>query len=584
MSTLFDVAGVDVAGVDSAGPPAYRRHGPPAGARGSDGAWGSAGSSGAREHLDQSGASGGVAGSGGRNDRGARGSGNDWGFSERRVPPPVDSSGELLAVLDRMVHLCQELDVAGLGLPEAINLLTSMKRAARFLDGARLSTIGHIDELHAIQQAQFDQLPEGNGKRLPLPGSERTLGDVLTVSGQQSKAQTGREISQARAATTFPLFRAAMKKGMSRSYLEALTSVVGKDLETQARADEARLLESAWNEPVERFRKTVLAWRVTQHPVKAEKDAMREVKMERFSVSPDRDGYRLSGWLTASNGTVLKHALNEIVGVPKREDRRSPFQRNAEALTVLASASANGTGISDRPTAPRHEILVHVPLDTLVRTERAVAQGCAALPAVDGVSVMGSTGDACSLTGHGLGRRGACLNQGEMLERDLGGVLSRIRAGVDVSLLEGYTPATLPDGSAVPASELAQLLCDSTITRVVMTAYGDPLDVSRKQRPFSPKQSKAVVARDRYCRYPGCERGPTYGEIHHAQEHEKGGPTTIDNAVLLCRAHHGVIHREQITIAHHLGGFAFTGPDGTLVGITKHRSARTILGVDTQKE
>ena len=52
---------------------------------------------------------------------------------------------------------------------------------------------------------------------------------------------------------------------------------------------------------------------------------------------------------------------------------------------------------------------------------------CAALPAVDGVSVMGSTGDACSLTGHGLGRRGACLNQGEMLERDLGGVLTWTR-------------------------------------------------------------------------------------------------------------------------------------------------------------
>ena len=162
MSTLFDVAGVD-----SAGPPACRRHGPPAGAGGSAGAGasagvqGSAGGSGAREYVDHSGASGGVAGSGRRNDRGA---------PERRVRPAVDSSGELLAVLDRMAHLCQELDVAKLGLPETINLLTSMKRAARFLDGARLSTIGHIDELHAIQQAQFDQLPEGNGNRKTEPG------------------------------------------------------------------------------------------------------------------------------------------------------------------------------------------------------------------------------------------------------------------------------------------------------------------------------------------------------------------------------------------------------------------------------
>ena len=139
--------------------------------------------------------------------------------------------------------------------------------------------------------------------------------------------------------------------------------------------------------------------------------------------------------------------------------------------------------------------------------------------------------------------------------------------------MEGCGPATLPDGSPLPPSELAQMLCDSSITRVVMGAYGEPLDVSRKQRLFSARQAKAVIARDRHCRYPGCERGAEYAEIHHAQEYERAGPTIVDNAVLLCRAHHGAIHRAQITITHHLGGFAFTKPDGTLVGVTKHRKA-----------
>lgn len=568
MTTLFDVVGIEAEA--SAGPRAgwplgsSRASGPTAAPSAGSTAVGAAAGPGARA----------AGGAPAKNEYAARSTGGAGG----------NAKDELVAVLDRMARLCQSVSVSELGLPDAIELLTAMKRATRFLDGAKLSAIGHIEELQAIQQGQFDQLPEGNGRPLPLPGEEKNLRDVLTSSGQQSQAQTGREMSQARAAVAFPLFGAAMKKGLSRSYLEALTSLIGRDLTEQAKVDEATFVEAAWNEPVERFRKTVLAWRVTHRPEQAEKEAAREIESEKFYVSPDRGGYRLSGWLTASDGTLLKHTLNEIVGVPKKDDRRTPPQRNAEALVQLASAALSGSGGTAGHAGPRHEILVHVPLGTLVQTEKAIAKGCAELPEASragsrhgrdpaGPADSGETGAGCPTSGAGLGRRGACLDEREQLEADLGGVLVRIRAGIDVTLLEGCGPATLPDGSALPPSELAQMLCDSAVTQVVMGAYGEPLDVSRKQRLFSARQAKAVIARDRHCRYPGCERGAEYAEIHHAQEYERAGPTIIDNAVLFCRAHHGAIHRAQITITHHLGGFAFTKPDGTLIGVTKHRSA-----------
>ena len=62
------------------------------------------------------------------------------------------------------------------------------------------------------------------------------------------------------------------------------------------------------------------------------------------------------------------------------------------------------------------------------------------------------------------------------------------------------------------------------------------------------------------------------GEIHHAQQWEEGGTTTVDNAVLLCWRHHQAVHQNSITIHHHAGGFIFTKPDGALLGVRRHHA------------
>lgn len=116
------------------------------------------------------------------------------------------------------------------------------------------------------------------------------------------------------------------------------------------------------------------------------------------------------------------------------------------------------------------------------------------------------------------------------------------------------------------------MMCDSHVACAVFSARGEPIDISRRQRLFSARQAKAVVGRDRHCQFPGCTRGPEQGEIHHAQEWEKGGPTIVDNAVLLCFAHHEVIHRDQTTIVHHQGGFAFIGKEGESIGVSRTRA------------
>ena len=63
----------------------------------------------------------------------------------------------------------------------------------------------------------------------------------------------------------------------------------------------------------------------------------------------------------------------------------------------------------------------------------------------------------------------------------------------------------------------------------------------RKTRTIPPALRRALHARDRGCRFPGCEN-LRFLDAHHVQHWAKGGETTADNLVLLCRRHHRLVH------------------------------------------
>ena len=113
----------------------------------------------------------------------------------------------------------------------------------------------------------------------------------------------------------------------------------------------------------------------------------------------------------------------------------------------------------------------------------------------------------------------------------------------------GYEPATLEDGTPVPASELAQVLCDCAVTRIAIGADGTPLDLGRTQRLFTGEQRRAVIARDRECIWPGCHMPARWSQIHHIVWWERdNGRTCVDDGCLLCAFHHHEVHRLDLTI------------------------------------
>ena len=121
-----------------------------------------------------------------------------------------------------------------------------------------------------------------------------------------------------------------------------------------------------------------------------------------------------------------------------------------------------------------------------------------------------------------------------------------VNINVDLdTLLSGTGVATFDSGNPVPADNLSEFLCDCVITRI-LSSGSLVLDVGRKNRLVTPAQRKAVKKRDGCCRYPGCSRPPSQCDVHHIIEWLNGGKTDLNNMVLLCRYHHGWIHRAKL--------------------------------------
>ncbi|MFM1721858.1 DUF222 domain-containing protein [Rhodococcus sp. PAM 2766] len=104
--------------------------------------------------------------------------------------------------------------------------------------------------------------------------------------------------------------------------------------------------------------------------------------------------------------------------------------------------------------------------------------------------------------------------------------------------------ATMPWMGPLSIATARRLACDCHLTPIVMHD-GVPIDLGRTSRTVSKKQRRALVARDHGCAFPGCGAPPAHCEGHHVKHWADGGPTDLDNLVLLCRYHHRLLHHSH---------------------------------------
>jgi hypothetical protein len=150
-------------------------------------------------------------------------------------------------------------------------------------------------------------------------------------------------------------------------------------------------------------------------------------------------------------------------------------------------------------------------------------------------------------------------------EATVGGERPHVTVLVDLETLENRTGwvCELEHTGTVPAETARRLACDAHLSRVITRGRSQPLDVGRMSRTVTVAQRRAVIVRDRQCRFPGCDRPPRWGDIHHIVHWADGGASDLDNLIVVCRRHHTLLHEGGFGLTGTARAPTFTRPDHT---------------------
>jgi hypothetical protein len=140
-----------------------------------------------------------------------------------------------------------------------------------------------------------------------------------------------------------------------------------------------------------------------------------------------------------------------------------------------------------------------------------------------------------------------------------------VHAGAEV--LTGEEPdrgpwlAETESGTRLATDAVRRLACDGRI-EWVLECGGRAVGIGRKGRQVPGAMGRLLRHRDVGCRFPGCER-KRWVQAHHLVHWADGGATNLDNLVLLCHAHHRLIHEGGWRTSGHPGkDLRFHDPTG----------------------
>ncbi len=292
-----------------------------------------------------------------------------------------------------------------------------------------------------------------------------------------------------------------------------------------AAAHDGSLLDAACSQSVDEFKATVAQWELVENG---------DADGRRLAARQHRN--RTAHWFTRDDGMIrlqadfapdagamvtgAVHAFAELLwrtedgraahpaggptGPPvgdAPESRRSMGQRNADAIVELirrgGASEVSDESHGSREARPRVDLLVNVDLARLERVPGAGAVGA---------------------DGYGSG---SCETS---------------------------------DGVTLSVAAVRRLACDAGVIPVVLGSGGAVLDIGRQRRTIPPAIRRALAVRDRGCTFPGCNQPDSWCDAHHVHHWADGGPTSLENLVLLCSTHHHCVHDGSWTIEETTGG------------------------------
>jgi hypothetical protein len=136
---------------------------------------------------------------------------------------------------------------------------------------------------------------------------------------------------------------------------------------------------------------------------------------------------------------------------------------------------------------------------------------------------------------------------------------------LDALLEDSDLAGELEHDGLIDNETVRRVACDATVAVAVDDDVGHTMYEGRATRFPTDAQRREVTRRDRQCRFPGCPN-LTFTNVHHIVPWKPGGTTDLDNLALMCRHHHGVVHRKGWAMSGNANGeLTFLGPSGRVM-------------------
>ena len=370
---------------------------------------------------------------------------------------------------------------------------------------------------------------------------------VLAQAAGLSRRDAAGQVKTAKRLESLPSVRDGVESGkISVANARVLAGTSDRTSAQQVEEDSGLLEKAAVLSP-EQFSREAGRWAAQRQADDGEGLYRRQRARRRLSIWDGDDGMvHLRGELDPVAGAkVRKRFLQEAERLRRLDlhspggEKRSLNQRMADALDTLTSHGSIYT-----------------------RTGSATAHGHGRVGTDgDGGDVShASSGESASGTGGGVSQSGSGSGGGTPRDRgrgvsqasdgdDSGGKCAGgcgKRPSADITIVQHLSSdgtdafAEIAGGGVIPQSVLEEHFCNARIKGVVFSHEGLPLWHSHTKRLATKAQMNAL--RVRYGECGGCGADMWVCQGHHIEPVSQGGPTDIDNLMLLCWACHQKVH------------------------------------------
>ena len=342
------------------------------------------------------------------------------------------------------------------------------------------------------------------------------------------------QVRVARALGNLPKLSDAMRRGVvSYSKVRAVTRVATPETE-QALLDVALCGTAAHVEQI------VRGWRRVDRTAEQTEDRRRQEKRSLRTWVDDGGMVVVQGRLTPEVGAALRRALEAAcdqaqsrraaaedggadaaasdVAAVEEEPAPTFAQRQPDAIGMVAECALAG-GLDRGTAGDRYQVVVHVDAGALAEAPDVPAgtSTCAELESERGKCRQ-------------YVPAGTPAGGGRQLRRSSQPCPGPNPAAAPVPASCSQTVLDEAGGIHVSAETARRLACDAAKVEMQHGPGGEILDVGRRTRTISPALRRALAARDRQCRFPGCQNRRT--DAHHVKHWADGGETALDNLVL----------------------------------------------------